>query len=429
MKNLARYAPAAALIALLAWSVPAAAQEAGSPADPLEEEAAKRGKTSKDPAERMLESLQRAQDGMEKTLNAADKASAEQRDKLVKGMEAQYATMLKRMEEQRELMRKRVEQQWTRFYESTNKEWVSYGDKTDTLSKVDFEKGQIEVEVLVPVEDATAGKKKTADYSALDPKEQERLKVLAEEKVREQTKKVISEKAEETTEILKDQIATPDGRVVTEKDADRFVKEQLAPKLEVEEKPVVAKDGKPRLKVKVKVPMVPEHLSIRAERYRPQIEASAGKYGLDPALVTAVVHTESYFNPLAKSAIPAFGLMQLVPRSAAKEAYGFLHKEEKLLTPEYLYDPGNNILLGTTYLHLLMTRYFRDIKDPGGRTAASIAAYNCGPTQMRRKILSGRDLGSLDGEETSRLIAALAPKETRDYVPKVLERMELHRKR
>ena len=157
--------------------------------------------------------------------------------------------------------------------------------------------------------------------------------------------------------------AAPDGTAVTEKNADRFVKEQLAPKMVVEEKPVVAKDGKPRLKVKVKIDLVPGHLKIRAARYAGPIGLAAKKYGLDPALIYAVIHTESEFNPKAKSPSGALGLMQIIPRSAGNEAYKYLYKQDKLVTPEYLYDPDNNILLGSTYLHMLMTRPYGKIKD------------------------------------------------------------------
>ncbi|MGB4200890.1 MAG: transglycosylase SLT domain-containing protein, partial [Thermotogota bacterium] len=51
--------------------------------------------------------------------------------------------------------------------------------------------------------------------------------------------------------------------------------------------------------------------------YLPQIVNSSGKYGIDPLLTAAVIQTESGFDSLAQSPAKAFGLMQLLPQTAA----------------------------------------------------------------------------------------------------------------
>ena len=66
-------------------------------------------------------------------------------------------------------------------------------------------------------------------------------------------------------------------------------------------------------------------------------------------LIYAIMESESSFNPMARSNIPAYGLMQIVPRSAGIDAYNFLYKEKKLLSSRYLYNPSNNIKMGTAY--------------------------------------------------------------------------------
>ncbi|MBI5209725.1 MAG: transglycosylase SLT domain-containing protein [Elusimicrobia bacterium] len=385
--------------------------------------------TEADPARRMRENLRRNQEQLRKTVADLSERQEEEWGKLSAQAAAQYDLMMRRMEEQRARVKKLVEQQWTRFQESTNKEWVDYGSKGDTMSKVDFEKGQVEVEVLVPVEEVAPEKKQKKDvtFSELAPKQQERLKAIAEEKVRDQTTKALAQKEEGKDSVLKDQLKTTEGQPVTEKNADEFIKKELAPKMQVEEKPVVAQDGKPRLKVKVKVPMVPDHLKVRAERYVPQVKAAATKYNLDPALVFAVIHTESCFNPMARSKAGALGLMQIVPRTAGNEAYKYLYKEEKVVTPEYLFVPDNNILLGSTYLHMLHTRHYGKVKNPDNRRTLSIAAYNCGPGNVRKTITSKNDVDTLSNEDLTRLVRKLAPKETQEYVPRVQERMGLYR--
>ncbi|MFA6319097.1 MAG: transglycosylase SLT domain-containing protein [Elusimicrobiota bacterium] len=361
-----------------------------------------------------------------KAFDAYSEAYEDGWTKLSSAMEAMYKEQDRQITEAQLRLQKQVNEKWNEFHPSTKKEWVDYSPKAGAVSKVDFEKGEAEVEVLVPVEEA-APKKKTADFSALDAKEQKKVRALAEEKIRAQTRKMVAEKGEGQAEVLKDQIATPEGKPVTEKNADAFVKKVVAPTMKVEEKPVVAQDGKPRLKVTVKIPLVPEHLKVRAKRYAGAVHAAAEKTGLDPALIFALMQTESEFNPKARSVAGAFGLMQIVPRTAGVEAYKYLHKEEKLVTPEYLFDPDNNITLGSTYLLMLHKRYFAKIQDPANRRSLSVAAYNCGPGNVRKMVLSKGQVDGMSPDEVVRLITTFAPKETQHYVPRVLGRMDAYR--
>ena len=337
-------------------------------------------------------------------------------------LDAQYADLLKRIDAQREELRGRVRQRWDSFDESSSKKWVDYGADADSVSKVDFEKGQVQVEVLVPVEEVTGGKKKGA-ASQLNAKETAKLRQLAQDKLTRQTAKALSEKDAKSGAVLKDQIKAPDGKAVTAETAPRFVKETLAPQMKVQEKPVIAEDGKPRLKVTVTIPLVPEHLLVRARVHKAQIDAAAQRYGLDPALVFAVIYTESEFNPRARSAAPAFGLMQLMPKTAAREAYRYLYKEDKILDPDYLYDPDHNILLGATYLHMLQTAHYAKIKDPANQRSLMIAAYNCGPGCVHKSVLAGRDVNALDNAALLAVIQKTVPQETKAYVPRVTGRM------
>ncbi|MDD5302822.1 MAG: transglycosylase SLT domain-containing protein [Elusimicrobia bacterium] len=417
---------AACAMLLLASLAPRARAADGSAFDDLDREQ-ERTKTSDDPARQMQEDLSQSRRGMRADVDEADRQKQEDWSRLSAQMEEQYRDMARKMAEQRAWFKTSVERQWTEFQDSTSKEWVDYNERGDSRSKVDFEKGKIEVEVLVPLEEVAPSKKKIAGANDLDGKEREKLRALAEEKIRAQTRKMLSTKEEHKAEVLKDQVKTKDGSVVTEKNSDRFVKEQLAPAMVIEDKPVVAQDGKPRLKVKVKIDMVPDHLKIRASRYAGQIGLAARKYGLDPALIYAVIHTESEFNPKAKSPSGALGLMQIVPRTAGNEAYKYLYKQDKLVTPEYLFDPDNNILLGSTYLHMLMTRHYGKIKDPDNRRSLTVAAYNCGPGNVRKSVTSGRDIDALSNAEVVGLIRKFAPKETQVYVPRVEGRMSIYR--
>ena len=356
-----------------------------------------------------------------------------QDDRLSSAMESQWEEMVKRSNEQREQFRKRVEEQWTEFRSSTNKTWVEYNNKIDTRSSVDFENGEIEIETLVNVDEVIQKKpedkrEKPAQpkYSELNEAEQEKVRELAKEKIETQFTKILSSENEVHSETLKDQIKDPEGEAVTQNNSSKYAKNHIEPDMKIEEEPVVANDTQPRLKIKVKIKMVPEHLKIRAEKYRKPVEKYAKEYNLDPALVFAVIHTESYFNPLAKSYVPAYGLMQLVPRFGAMDAYAYLYEKKELLPASYLYNPDNNIMLGATYLYLLQSRWLSGIRDTSNQVVLTAAAYNWGPTRIKNKIIKKYDINQLSHDEVVGLINAMAPRETRDYIQKIKSRMELY---
>lgn len=340
---------------------------------------------------------------------APQREAAEQQAAMAADARAGYEAYLEGLRRQRDDFRQLVEKQWTDFRESSVRQWVDYSRGAESRATVDFESGKIELETLIPVE------------------QKGQARELAEKKLAEQAKEILSQK-EGGAPVLQDQVRTPEGKPVTEKNAERYVEKTLAPKIVVDDKPVIGKDGEARLRAKVTIEMVPDHLQVRAKQVRGKVEEAARKYDLDPALLMAVIHTESEFNPRARSAAPAFGLMQLMPKTAAREAYQYLYHQDKLLAPEYLYDPDNNIALGATYLHLLATRSFGGVKDGASRQALTIAAYNCGPGCVSKTVLSGRDANALSAEELRGLIKRRAPRETQEYVPRVESRVALYRK-
>lgn len=117
------------------------------------------------------------------------------------------------------------------------------------------------------------------------------------------------------------------------------------------------------------------------------IHEKAQKYDVDPALVAAVVETESKFHPQAHSAVGARGLMQLMPRTGA------------WLGATNLYDPEQNVDAGVRYLKYLQDRFDGNLKK-------AIAAYNGGEGNVQR-------------------YGGVPPfRETRSYVKKVLTRYE-----
>ncbi len=116
----------------------------------------------------------------------------------------------------------------------------------------------------------------------------------------------------------------------------------------------------------------------KAKEFKNDVFLQSKKFSLNPAVVYAIIQTESSFNPMATSYVPAFGLMQIVPRSAGADAYEMLTGTKTILTPSYLYNSKNNILIGSAYFYKLYYVYLKGIKNPISRLYCAICAYNGG---------------------------------------------------
>src|ERR1041385_946686 len=121
------------------------------------------------------------------------------------------------------------------------------------------------------------------------------------------------------------------------------------------------------------------------------IHQKAQKYDVDPALVAAVVETESRFRTHARSQVGARGLMQLMPRTG------------RWLGAGNLYDPNQHLHPGTKYLSYLTQRFDGNLKK-------TIAAYNAGEGNVRRYRGVPRF------------------RETRSYVKQIMSRYEKRKK-
>jgi hypothetical protein len=127
-----------------------------------------------------------------------------------------------------------------------------------------------------------------------------------------------------------------------------------------------------------------EHPALNVDRdgVEKLVKEAAERHHVDPALVRAVIETESNWNPAARSRKGALGLMQLIPTTAIR--FGV----------NDAFNPQQNVDAGVHYLRILLERY-------NGNLDLALAAYNAGE-------------GAVD-----RAHGVPSYRETRDYVQKV----------
>ena len=133
---------------------------------------------------------------------------------------------------------------------------------------------------------------------------------------------------------------------------------------------------------------LPNAIPSRPEQmFENLIQEAALAHNLEPALIRAVMSTESAFNPKAVSPVGAMGLMQLMPALA---------KEMGVKDP---WDPRQNVMGGAKYLRRLLDSHKGNVK-------LALASYNAGPGNVKR-------------------YKGIPPfKETRNYVKKITDILE-----
>jgi len=137
--------------------------------------------------------------------------------------------------------------------------------------------------------------------------------------------------------------------------------------------------------------------------YSAIVRGHAANYHLDPALLAAVIETESKFNATARSNAGAVGLMQLTPTTAkgiAQYTGGSRFRVSDLTNPEI------NVRYGAWYLRHLLDRYHDNER-------LALAAYNAGEQNVDR--WQSEHVG-------------IQFSETQDYVDKVERLQKIYRR-
>lgn len=327
--------------------------------------------------------------------------------------------------------KKAIEDYWGTggFVTSDSTTWVEYYDQNQSRSKVNFENNTAEIEILVNPDEAV-------DKELIE----EKVKSVIEDLALNQGKTIDYDTPSEKSEplgnrpVLEEQLITSGGETVNENNVEKFSNEVIR-NTEINRTEVIGNDGVNRIKLSLTIPLAPNSIQVRANKILPIIRNYCTERNLEPELVLAIIHIESYFNPKAVSRAYAIGLMQLVPSSGGLDAYRKIYGINVKPTMKYLLNPENNINMGTAYIQILMDNYLKNVNNSESQRYCCIASYNTGPGNLSYAYINSMKISNAipyinqksPEENYNFLTTSLKYKEAREYLKKVNEKYFLYK--
>ena len=157
---------------------------------------------------------------------------------------------------------------------------------------------------------------------------------------------------------------------------------------------------------------------VTIESGYPIIEVPA-EIGPEPALILALIRQESEFNYQARSWAGARGLMQLMPRTARRTARNI---KARYSFTGLTKDPQYNMKIGTSHLKEL-------IEEFDGNYVLVMGAYNAGAGAVKFWMRVNGDPRGRNGDAVIDWIESIPVDETRNYIQRVMESLQIYRAR
>ncbi|SNR75544.1 murein transglycosylase domain-containing protein [Desulfurobacterium atlanticum] len=349
-----------------------------------------------------------------------------------KRIDEEFRLYKKILNEEFEKYKREIGKYWSQPVLPSQKVFVQYSKDFRKRTIVDFQNSTIKVEILNPgnnykkqlkealkeivVEDVKTAFNKNPVFVNVEKRLKKRkLKNIALSKVKKE-------------KIVGDVLTGKEN--ISNHEADRIA-ENILKKGKIKK----LREKKGRKKIVLTYSFPKNRIVIKAKKYRDIVHRYSKRYRIDVPLIFSIIHTESSFNPMAVSHIPAYGLMQIVPQTAGRDVTKNIFGKPMLLTPSYLFNSENNINIGSGYLYLLYYKYFAGVKNPKSRLFCSIAAYNGGPggvaraftgtTNLRRAI---KVINRMSPEQVYETLRKRLPmRETREYLRKVYSKIYLYK--
>ncbi len=356
--------------------------------------------------------LEVAKSNAEPTLDTAINAlleevlDSEQLESLIKNLQANFKKVVAQLTQ-------KVIQNWGKDDAQTASQevYVKYTDSYLSRAEVDFAKGVILVSTL-DTKNPKEALHKAIVTTLLTPDDPEKVDLYSD-------KEVVYSGTPYLANLVKDN----EGKVILYPwRANRYATYLIDNSLKTRE---IKEEGQKKVVYYVQFDMVADREIQSEHKYGEYVALYAKEYGIEQALIFAIIKTESSFNPYAVSHIPAYGLMQVVPASAGRDVYRALNNKDGIPTKEMLFTPKINIQYGSTYLDILFSRYLTGIKNSLSHEYCVIAAYNTGSGNVLSVFHKDRKkavevINSMTSAEVYRkLRTSLKYEEARNYLLKV----------
>ncbi len=350
----------------------------------------------------------------------------------VKQLNKEFKQYLKIYREEFRKYKEKILKEWDKAEVSDRHKFVFYKDGFKTKEIINYEKGYIEISTITEASPEKAKLKlKKELVSLLLMKKNEAFQ--KDTLLRNVEKRVTKLKFVKTGKIEPEPMISDiilNKKLPSKQEVMKFVNKAMK-----KNKIVVKKTKKGKRVYTIKIPFPKDLVVKKAKKYKPYVRDYTRRYKIEPALVYAIIHTESSYNPLAQSPIPAYGLMQIVPQTAGKDASRIVYGRPVLLAPSYLFNSKNNIQIGTAYVYLLYYNYLKGIKNPKVRMYCAISAYNGGIGRVF-KVLTGttrikkaiKKINQMSEEEIYRILITRMPEETKNYLRRVYARYKIYKK-
>ncbi|MGL5798400.1 MAG: murein transglycosylase domain-containing protein [Cetobacterium sp.] len=314
--------------------------------------------------------------------------------------------------------RNNIDEEWVEIQIPDRYRWVEYSDNYKERAIVDYENENLTIQVTVP--------KNTSSAEASE-KIMKNMQSMMKQYVGNAAKK--NPYLDETKVLKSDESIVGDIYKIDKKNPEAVKIEVKKLVQSAKPKELVAKKKDEKV-IEVKIPFPKNGILSKAAKYSGDVSKRGNEYKIEDSLIYAIIHSESAYNPMARSGVPAYGLMQIVPVSAGKDISRRLYGEVRIFSPEYLYNGGKNIEAGVNYLNLLQYSYLKGVKDPVSRKYCTIAAYNTGSGNVAKAFTGNTNLtkalpkiNSMTSKEVyNKLLKDLPYDETKGYLKKVAER-------
>jgi membrane-bound lytic murein transglycosylase C len=273
---------------------------------------------------------------------------------------------------------KEINKKWKELTTSSEKIYVNYYNQNNTRLLIDYENGVVKIESMSN----------------------------SKSEIREILTGIIDEKGKFNSILSTDELTV-----------DKISKADLINGLM--EKVNSDESDLKEIKTQLSFNMLSDQLKIRAKKYLGIVKKWSKKNNLEPELVMSIIRHESAFNPRAESSIPAYGLMQIVPKYAGRDVMITIGGVDYTPTKSELFHPETNVSFGTSYIYLLKNKFSYFTQNSADLQSLVIAGYNWGPQRILNAIKDKRI--NFKNPNVYGQVMKIAPVETRNYLRAVTE--------